>query len=148
MEEENLHLTLKFLGEVREERIRDISEILKEISKGFKKFEVTLQGIGAFPNQSSPRVIWTGVEKGRKEMIELQKEIEERLVPLGFKKEERGFHPHLTIARVKGRGDFKELFETDYKSRTFLIDKIILFKSTLTPKGPIYEELEKLLLRS
>lgn len=143
MEEENLHLTLKFLGEVKEERIKEISKILRELSRRFKKFEFSLKNIGAFPDKHSPRVIWVGAEEGREEMIELQKEIEEELVSLGFKKEARGFHPHLTIARVKRKADFKELFRVAYKSRVFLIEGLVLFKSTLTPKGPIYEKVEK-----
>ncbi len=143
VEEENLHLTLKFLGEVKEERVEEISRVLREIRRSEKRFELSLEDIGAFPSERSPRVIWIGVGKGREEIIRLQERIEEGLTPLGFKKEERGFHPHLTIARVKKRADFKELFDLSYKSRVFLVDSVTLFKSTLTPKGPIYEPLDR-----
>ena len=128
---------------MREEKIKEISGILKGVGKAHKRFELSLKGIGAFPNERSPRIIWIGVERGREEIIKLQEGIEESLSTLGFKREERKFHPHLTIARVKGRADFKELLGVPYKSRVFLTDSLVLFKSTLTPKGPIYGELEK-----
>ncbi len=145
VEPENLHLTLKFLGEVEESRIPVIVEALSEAVSGFKEFKITLEGVGAFPKVSRPNVIWIGVGDGRESLIELANSVENSLKRIGFPKERRPYEPHLTIARVKYRSsDLPAIIKR--VEGTFIGDvtvrEVRLKKSTLTPKGPIYDTLE------
>ncbi len=150
VEPENLHLTLKFLGDTREDKIEEITSIIEESSREVKPFEITLEKTGVFPNPSSMRVIWIGVTGGEK-LKTIADKLDEKLVKLGYKKEGRGFKPHLTIARVKKPGDknkIKPILEK-YKDTCFgrtKIEEIHLKKSTLTPSGPIYITLREVKL--
>jgi 2'-5' RNA ligase len=141
---ENLHLTLIFLGEVKEDFLDKVIGQLKVVANKAKSFEMNLQGLGAFPSQRSPRVIWIGTKIGEPEIINLQSKIETVLVTIGYKPEVRKFHSHLTIGRVKGViKDPAKIFEYNYTSRSFPVKSIVLFKSTLRPEGPIYEKLQE-----
>jgi len=140
----NIHLTLKFLGDVEEKRLEDIKRILKRISEKYKEFSIELHQIGAFPKISSPRVIWIGIEKGKLELSQFFLELEDELKNIGFKKEEREFSAHITIGRVRSGLNRIKLIEEIKKISSApklnsSVNKITLFKSTLTPKGPIYE---------
>ena len=141
---ENMHLTLIFLGEVKEDFLNMVKVQLTSMAKTAKPFEANLNGLGAFPSQKSPRIIWIGIDKGKNEIIDLQLKVEKSLVPIGYKPETRKFHPHLTVGRVKGViKDTIKIFETNYTSHNFPVKSIVLFKSTLRPQGPIYEKLEE-----
>lgn len=140
---ENMHLTLIFLGEVKEDFLNQVKEQLTSVVKMVMPFEANIKGFGAFPSQRSPRIIWVGMDKGKNEVIDLQSRIEKALKTIGYKPEDRKFHPHLTIGRVKGFiKETTNIFEANYTSRNFLVKSIVLFKSTLRPQGPIYEKLE------
>lgn len=144
VEKENLHITLKFLGEVKEEKIPLISKVLDEVSERFKSFRLSLNVLGAFPTLKNPRIFWIGIspEEKVKEIFEF---IEKKLKKLGFEKEKREFHPHITVARVKKRGNFnigeKKLGDG------FEIKEVILFKSELRPEGPLYTPLKRVRLK-
>jgi len=144
---ENLHLTLIFLGEVKEDFLDKVKQELLAVAKTAKPFEANLNGLGAFPSQRSPRIIWVGMDKGKNEVIDLQSKVEKSLLTIGYKPEARKFHPHLTIGRVKYLKHASELpqavFENNYTSRIFSVKSIVLFKSTLRPQGPIYEKLQE-----
>jgi RNA 2',3'-cyclic 3'-phosphodiesterase len=141
---DNLHLTLIFLGEVEENFLNKVKEQLTSAVKTVKSFEANLNGIGAFPSQRSPRIIWIGMDKGKDEAIDLQATVEKPLITIGYKPEDRKFHPHLTVGRVKGViKDPAKIFETNYTSRNFPVKSIVLFKSTLRPEGPVYEKLQE-----
>ncbi|MDH5682943.1 MAG: RNA 2',3'-cyclic phosphodiesterase [candidate division WOR-3 bacterium] len=141
---ENLHLTLVFLGEVAEKFLDEVKEQLASVAKLVKPFEANLNGLGAFPSQRSPRVIWIGMDKGKNEVSDLQVKIEQALGTIGFKPEDRKFHPHLTIGRVKGFiKDASKIFENNYTSPDLPVNSIVLFKSTLRPEGPIYEKIQE-----
>ncbi|MCX5680153.1 MAG: RNA 2',3'-cyclic phosphodiesterase, partial [Candidatus Omnitrophica bacterium] len=101
VEKENIHLTLKFLGEISEDKLKRIEEILDEIGKLFKPFELTLKDVGAFPKIESPRVIWAGLDKGAKESTEIVRRLDKELSDIGFEPETRPFAAHLTIGRVR-----------------------------------------------
>lgn len=135
VEEENIHLTLKFLGEAEPGQIIDYIKNIK-----FEPFEVSLQGLGAFPDKEYVKVLWAGVKKGFEETVSLNETIE-KLLP-GFK-EEKEFHPHATIGRVKFVRDKKalgEFFEeNDKEFGSFKVNSFDLMKSELMFGGPEYE---------
>ena len=136
-----IHLTLKFLGEVQPNNLEDIKNNLKKIT--LKPFSVVLDKIGVFPSENYIRVIWIGL-KPEEPVLELQRNIDEELKKL-FKKE-KDYKPHLTLARVKYIEDKKEFVEKlkniNIENKKIDVNKFKLVKSTLTPKGPIYEDLE------
>ncbi len=143
VEKENLHITLKFIGEVSEARAVAIAEALKKVE--FEPFNIYLRGFGFFPNERSPRVAWIGVREGEEELRKLALEVNSVLKKLGFKQEEN-FKGHVTIARIKrpeGRDRIlKILSELDDDFGEMAVRSFKLKKSTLTPKGPIYEDVE------
>jgi 2'-5' RNA ligase len=149
VEKDNIHLTLKFLGEITEEKCEKIKTILDEIGKSTKTFE--LSGpfcIGAFPNINYPRVIWIGLDKGAKEAAVLAEKIDEALSRIGFQKESRPFAAHLTIGRVRSQKNKEALKEkiSNLQLATCslqLIRSVSVFQSALTPKGPIYTRLHE-----
>jgi 2'-5' RNA ligase len=138
VEPENLHFTLKFLGDIEE----DLSEEIKTIIESFKyrTFQVTLRGCGAFPNMSYIKIVWIGADEGP--IREMSEQIDEKLRALAFKAE-KDHVPHLTVARVKSKIVDMSIFEK-YKNTefgTFKVEYIKLKKSTLTEEGPIYEDI-------
>lgn len=142
VEKENLHFTLKFLGEVGEEVSRVISSRLKGIAAAVHPFRILISGIGAFPNENYIRVIWLGTNNGG--FIKLHLAVEDALSGL-FKKEKPV--PHLTIARVRSVKSKKEIAGFIAHNRaieigSMVVDKIKLKKSTLTRSGPLYEDIE------
>jgi RNA 2',3'-cyclic 3'-phosphodiesterase len=142
VEEENLHLTLKFLGDVKPEILTQLGKELGNIK--VRPFEMKIYGAGAFPNVFFPKVIWAGIEENNG-LNELFENIESAAFQCGFAGEERKFHPHITIARVNGNAA-KEL--TDFlkvnKNRDMGVSKageLTLYQSQLTPDGPVYTRL-------
>lgn len=139
----NLHLTLKFLGDVDLERLKQIKKMLDGLCERKESFSLSLSDIGCFPSVRSPRVIWVGIDKGGDELKSLTAELEPELKAIGFRLEERPFHPHLTIGRVRTSKNIdmlkKKIEKTAFSSsHPVVIDRITLFSSELTPKGPIY----------
>ncbi|MFH0739430.1 MAG: RNA 2',3'-cyclic phosphodiesterase [Candidatus Omnitrophota bacterium] len=156
VEPENIHLTLKFLGEISDDQLSQVNVILGELSKDTLSFTVAICSIGAFPRITSPRVIWAGIDKGDKKVKDTTKRLEERLSLIGIPKEERRFSSHITIGRTRsglnldklaGGLEKISLLDKDQR-REFQASKITLFKSTLTPKGPIYAILKEASLKT
>lgn len=137
-----MHITLKFLGEIDEEKIKKIASLVKEIAGGYDSFEVSLKGVGCFPDAKRPRVLWVGVDQGSEKLCTIAHALEEGLTQYGFKKEKR-FHPHLTLGRTKKPCTVDAVLEKSIMTESFRVDAIVLFKSTLTPQGAIYKELER-----
>jgi len=147
VEPPNIHVTMKFLGEVSEDRVGEIAEALKRAATGTGQFDIGVKGIGVFPNLRYIRVVWAGVAEGHDEVIGLQQGIDRELRPLGFRSE-RDFVPHLTIARVKTAKQKERLAAfikemTDAEFGVTRAQAIELKQSTLTPKGPIYSTLAR-----
>jgi len=143
VETENLHLTLRFLGEMDDSQVNQIKEVLKGLK--FKKFEGTLNQIGIFPTPSFIRVIWIGLEPSTL-IKEIHSKIDEELSKLKIKKEKQ-FESHITLSRVKFVKD-KDALITELKGIklpkiSFKVEDFVLKKSTLTGQGPIYEDVEK-----
>lgn len=150
VEPENIHLTLKFLGEISEDQAIKVKQILDGVASGFKPFEITLSGIGAFPKLDYPRVIWIGIEKGKAESEEIAKKLEEELLAAGFPKDARPFSAHITIGRVRSAKNKEALKEavssTSPQPIAQKVSSVILYQSTITSKGPIYTPLHTSLL--
>ncbi len=143
VERENLHFTLKFLGEIPEEKVEAVRKALLNLK--FKTFRVQLKGVGVFPDYRYIRVIWIGAGEGSRELISLQKVVDEILVKLNFKKETE-YTPHLTIARVKGVLNREALVTRlrEMQSLEFgeiVVNRVRLKKSRLTARGPVYTTL-------
>lgn len=136
----SFHITLKFLGEVQPNNVEKIDDALKNIK--FKHFSVHLDSIGIFPTENYIRVVWVGL-KPESEILELQKQIDESLKQL-FKKE-NDFKAHITIARVKypenKKSFVEEIKKINVESKKIEVKDFRLVKSTLAPKGPVYEDL-------
>jgi len=141
----NLHITLKFLGEVKEEKISEIDKKLKEVSEYFAPFSVSVGKIGNFPEGKRMRVLWVGVESNGI-LNKINFKIEKVLSTIGFKEENR-FKEHITIARFKSTPDMKFIENLKEKYSSFLgefrIESFSLIKSNLTPEGPIYKNLKE-----
>jgi len=145
---DNIHLTLKFLGDITEETCEKIISVLNGIGKSTRPFEIGIKDIGVFPNINYPRVIWVGLGKGAAESKALAQDIADGILKLGFQKEPRPFAPHLTIGRVrspKNKEALKEKVSTAQipVTRPCLASSIALFQSTLSSKGPVYTKLHE-----
>jgi len=149
LERDNIHLTLKFLGETSDEKIVVVKTALDGIGGRFSPFEISLKNAGAFPDIQSPRVLWIGLDKGAKESGDIASLIDEELSKIGFDKESRPFASHLTIGRVRSARNKKALTEKlsaanyNLSSEKQLVTSLALFRSTLTPSGAIYTKLHE-----
>ena len=146
---QNLHLTLKFLGNIEENQAAPLTETLKALTSSLSPFTFSLEGIGAFPKTTSPRVVWVGVTEGKEALEELAQGIEEACGKHGFPKEDRAFSPHLTIGRVRSRhgvaGLIKKLQVAEFKGGApAQATQVVLLQSNLSPKGPIYTPLSEI----
>jgi 2'-5' RNA ligase len=147
---EIIHMTLKFLGDTEEGLVDDIERIMMESVQDVKPFEMKLKGTGAFPNLNYMKVVWVGLE-GADPLITISKSLDRGTSKLGFKKEKRGFRPHVTVARVKGPRNKEILADVinDYKDVEFGIKKvdcIRLKKSVLHREGPTYSTVREVKL--
>ncbi len=140
---DNLHLTLKFLGEIDQAMLALVKTRLSILARRFAPITFSLKDLGCFPSPRSPRVLWIGAERGSDELRVLEKALEDELLPIGLRSELREFSPHLTIARAKMKFDPEKIVATAYTSPSFFIQSLVLFKSTLTPQGPVYEKLNE-----
>ena len=141
---ENIHITLKFLGDITPTMKEKISEELKMIH--FSPFELEFRDVGVFPRLNRINVVWIGIKKGVPELIDLYNQIESRLTQIGFCQETRRFRPHLTVARVRSARNKNKLAKIiiDQQNSVFgslLVDSIKLKKSILMPMGPQYSTL-------
>lgn len=143
---ENIHLTLKFLGDMDSERVPEIGKLMTRALSLKEPLEIFASGLGVFPGVRNPRVIWVGIGGQAQGIAEIQASIDQYLTEAGFEKEKRAFTGHLTLGRVKRPVDGRRLeaamrlFE-DFKTQGFRVDHVSLFKSQLTPQGAIYSRL-------
>jgi 2'-5' RNA ligase len=156
VEEENFHLTLRFLGEVEESFLTRLYKELASRIKDFEPFDLRVQQVGFFGKKTSPRVVWIGLEDSEtlhRLVVSLNKGFKKLGLP--FPKEK--FHPHITLFRVRHISTFSEFEEYFNRVKSlaqgleglgFLVKELTFFKSTLTSKGPIYETLYKLELKN
>lgn len=145
---ERMHLTLRFLGDVAEERLAALGEHLSAGLSGIEPFPLRVQGVGAFPNTRRPVVLWAGVGSLEGALTDVQAAAERAAQSIGLKPERRAFRAHVTIARVKQSGGFGELSvalrrEEDFEAGPFQAGAVTLFSSELAPSGPVYTRLRE-----
>jgi len=136
-----MHLTLRFLGEIPESTVQKVKTILDGVR--FKSFEANFSGLGAFPNLNRINVVWVGIVHGDDELRSIFEQVEPKLRQIGMTPDNKGFSPHLTIARVRSGRNKTALGDTVSKMKdlnfgNMPVTSVRLKKSTLTPKGPIY----------
>lgn len=135
-QKDQLHITLKFLGDTDRDRVQDLQAHLNEIN--CSAFSITLNGFGYFPNSKQPRVLWAGIEKN-KSLIKLYREVERQCTNLGFEEETRSFKPHITIARTDGVPK-RDIMSFINQHKQFCIsdvpvEEFVLYESKLHPEG-------------
>jgi 2'-5' RNA ligase len=144
---QGIHITVVFMGDVREEDIAPIGNEVSKVCSEFAPFQASLKGMGCFPNSRNPRVIWIGLEGEIERMSNFREDLQRRLVPFGVKAEKRGFNPHLTLGRFKKPSrDESELGELIHKHKDLTspgcsLHELVLFKSDLKPGGAIYTKM-------
>lgn len=148
---ENIHLTLKFLGDIPFSDIDAVYRAMAQTSESFKPLTLGIKGIGVFPSIKNPRILWMGMKEETHTLIQLQQSLENNLIHLGFQKEKRSFKAHLTIARIKNRIFPKDLLEViekykKFELEPFIANDIILYKSVLKPTGAVYTKLKTITL--
>ncbi len=143
----NIHVTLRFLGETDPKQVPELKQIITDATTTCKPFAVRITKIGAFPNIRHPRIIWAGFHDDlvSVQVNKLASIIEQSVRESGFEPEKKKFRPHLTLARIKNPASLKALPQIlqNYKIEPIecKLNKICLFQSTLTPKGPIYDRI-------
>jgi 2'-5' RNA ligase len=144
--DENLHVTLHFLGKSSPELIGDIEQAMRDAARRLGGgVDLTLSGVGAFPSARRPRILWVGVADGGERLAELQRDLQEPFRKLGFDPDERPFHPHITIGKVRKRIPSSDraaiaaaLDETEPEERAFHAEELLLVQSVLGSAGATY----------
>ncbi len=145
---QNIHLTLKFLGNIDSDQIDKISAAMKQTADDFSGVSLFAKEIGVFPNIRRPRVIWAGLNGKLETLKNLQQKLDKHLVAVGFPAESRAFKAHLTLGRVKGKiapAQMKTAIDKlkGFESESFEIHEIFLFKSELRPPGAVYSKVQR-----
>jgi len=148
---DNIHLTLKFLGEIRDEQVVDVCNIVKDVAGRHNSFELDIESVGHFGGRSA-RVLWVGTGKGRENLLQLQKDLEQQLASAGFPPENRAFSGHLTLCRIRNSKAGIKLAQVaeqygDFKVGVMPAESVSVYQSELTPAGPIYTVLGDYKLR-
>jgi 2'-5' RNA ligase len=137
--EENLHLTLKFLGDTPVSRIETLSQVAKRAASNVIPFELIVSGVGAFPPRGQPRVLWIGIEDLSGQLGKLQQALEDECNKEGFARETRPFHPHLTIARLRRPQGSRQLAalheEMGFEAETVRASALVVVRSELRSEG-------------
>lgn len=145
----SIHLTLKFLGNVPVNRVEGISQAISRACEGFAPFPIFLTGMGCFPHERRPRVIWVGIGGELETLERLQNSVDTALNRLGFRPEKRGFTPHLTLARIRDRArpherqELIKLLPTVEvpSSASMMVREVYFIRSDLRPTGAVYTHL-------
>lgn len=143
---ESIHLTLKFLGDIKAVKINEIAEAISKTVVRYTPISLQAKGVGVFPGIKRPQVLWVGLAGQLEPLVSLQKTLDENLETIGFPMEKRPFKGHLTMGRMKAKIDVKKFGDVlmtfrSFESEAFTADRIILYKSELKPSGAVYTEL-------
>ncbi|MEW6079499.1 MAG: RNA 2',3'-cyclic phosphodiesterase [Thermodesulfobacteriota bacterium] len=144
---ENIHLTVKFLGEISEQAVERVCLSAAASTEKTRPMDLAVKGLGVFPDARRPRVVWAGLTGATQSLIDFQAELEENLAVSGFAKEPRPFKAHLTLGRVKHAIVPEKLVSAldacaRFSPRSFPADRLILFRSDLKPNGAVYTVLK------
>ena len=140
--EESIHLTLKFLGKIETSLLGRLSDAAARAVSDFSPFQLTFEETGVFPQQGSPRVLWIGVRDETGKLAELHERLEDRCAREGFAREERPFHPHLTIARLRKPQGARALAavhkEMSFEPAAVAVAELLVIRSELSDQGSRY----------
>jgi RNA 2',3'-cyclic 3'-phosphodiesterase len=143
--EGKLHCTVKFLGDTDDSRIADVIAAVRQSVAGIPPFVVRYTRLGCFPNRRDPRIIWAGMDNADGALARLQQQIEDACAAVGYEREDRAFHPHVTLGRVKGRRNLEQLLalmeKLTFDTGPATIADVELAKSDLQPSGSVYTTL-------
>ncbi|MCK5287205.1 MAG: RNA 2',3'-cyclic phosphodiesterase [Thermodesulfovibrionia bacterium] len=147
---DNIHLTLKFLGNIKEEIAGKISGIIEAICSHYDSFDLTVKGLGIFPNRKSPRVLWVGIE-GNNILSTLQKEVDEGMSSIGLENEKSEFTAHLTLGRIRSSRGKEALLDAINQRKndnfgSITVKSLSLIKSDLSPTGATYTKISEVSL--
>ncbi len=142
----NMHLTLKFIGDMESRLIIPIEKKMKKSMQIMESIPLSIKGVGAFPNKRMPRVIWAGVNSDGNTLTDLHRRLDDRLGAYNIPGDNRTYTGHLTLARLKKKPDINQIVNIlerfdDFRSDVFNAGPLVLFRSELTSAGPIYTEL-------
>jgi RNA 2',3'-cyclic 3'-phosphodiesterase len=148
---DKFHVTIKFLGEVKETMLNEISDTIQKVCTQFSPFRLRYESIGCFPNLKNPSVIWIGCSDISQNLSKFKLFLDAELQKFGFETEKRGFHPHITLGRVKSSRGIKNLIpiieNLTFKSEEIESLEILLMKSVLKPSGSEYSILKSFFLK-
>ncbi len=144
---ENLHITLKFIGYIDQEKIGDIIQIIQDSVTHIKPFDLDYRGVGVFPSKKNPRVVFAQLIDAGGTLAKIHERLDNQLAALGVSHDERRFESHLTVGRIKTRRNVHRLMEkldayNDFHFGLEYISQIVLMKSDLSPEGPMYTKLQ------
>jgi 2'-5' RNA ligase len=144
---ENVHLTLKFIGEIAQNRVSDLSHAVANAVAGFSPFEIVIKDTGSFPKRGTPRVFWIGIDDASGELAQLQVKLDEECLRFGFEKEVRAFNPHLTIARGRKPQGARALAtahkEMGFTATAISVRELSVIRSELSSKGSNYTTISR-----
>lgn len=144
---EKLHITLKFLGEIEPIRVEALSLAAERAARRTNSFTLSIEGAGAFPPRGLPRVLWLGIKDETGNLAWLQQSLEREAEREGFTRDERAFHPHLTIARLRKPEGARQLAalhqQTGFEAASFPVSKLLVIRSDLGPTGSRYTEISE-----
>lgn len=146
----SIHLTLKFLGETDPETVSELAHALRAVAHPAQALNLQLSGLGCFPNQKKPRIVWCGIRGDIEQLEILQEMVERTCMDFGFEPEIRPFRPHLTLGRVRGKKNLQMLVDNIMKDSDlesgFCADHLNIYKSVLKPQGAVYTVLQTIAL--
>jgi len=144
---DNIHLTLKFLGDIPQSRVGSLSTAAALASRGLESFPINVQGSGVFPTRGQPRVLWIGIEDMEGKLGALCRRLEEESAKAGFSKEARDFHPHLTLARLRKPEGARALAaahkQMHFEPIEFSVSELLVIRSELSSGGSKYTTISR-----
>jgi 2'-5' RNA ligase len=148
----NVHLTLRFLGHIKQSRITKVTEAIRRSASGVPPFELEVGGTGCFPSARAPKILWVGLTSVPDEATRLRAALDRELEKIGIERDSKRFSPHLTIGRIRsvqgGASLGQQLTGVRFEPERFQVSEFILMRSDLKPSGPVYHHQARVVLES